>query len=97
VGRKCGENCDVSLVSHDYEKISGFDLYDGRYFTEAESNGGYPVALVGFEVAANLYPNISALDKAITVKGRKAKIVGVFAKEGESMIGNSHDKSVVLL
>ncbi|MBK7889236.1 MAG: ABC transporter permease [Bacteroidetes bacterium] len=90
------ENCDVSLVSHDYEKISGFDLYDGRYFTEAESNGGYPVALVGFEVAANLYPSISALDKPITVKGRKAKIVGVFAKEGESMIGNSHDKSVVL-
>ncbi len=90
------ENCDVTLVSHDYNKITGFDLYDGRYFTEAESNGGYPVALVGYDVAVNLYPNVSALDKTITVKGMKSKIVGIFAKEGESLIGNSHDNTVIL-
>lgn len=90
------ENCDVTLVSHDYNKMAGFDLFDGRYFTEAESYGGYPVALVGYEIANNLYPNTSAMDKNITVKGRKLKIIGIFAKEGESMIGNSHDNTVLI-
>jgi putative ABC transport system permease protein len=90
------ENCDVNLVSHAYGKIAGFDLYDGRYFTEAESNGGYPVALVGYDVATNLYPNSGAIDKKITIKGRKATIIGVFAKEGESLIGNSHDNTVIV-
>lgn len=90
------ENCDVNLVSHAYGKIAGFDLYDGRYFTEAESNGGYPVALVGYDVATNLFPNMGAIDKKITIKGRKATIIGVFAKEGESLIGNSHDNTVII-
>lgn len=90
------ENCDVNLVSHAYGKIAGFDLYDGRYFTEAESNGGYPVALVGYDVATNLFPNTGAIDKKITIKGRKATIIGVFAKEGESLIGNSHDNTVII-
>lgn len=90
------ENCDVNLVSHAYGKIAGFDLYDGRYFTEAESNGGYPVALVGYDVATNLFPNSGAIDKKITIKGRKATIIGVFAKEGESLIGNSHDNTVII-
>ena len=90
------ENCDVNLVSHEYNLIAGFDLYDGRYFTEAESNGGYPVALVGYEIASTLFPNSGAVGKKIAVKGHKVTIIGVFAKEGESMIGNSHDNTALI-
>ncbi|MFN8154369.1 MAG: ABC transporter permease [Bacteroidia bacterium] len=90
------ENCDVNLVSHDYNLIASFDLFDGRYFTESESNGGYPVALVGYDIANTLFPNSGAVGKKIAVKGHKVTIVGVFAKEGESMIGNSHDNSVLI-
>ncbi|MFM1744466.1 MAG: hypothetical protein RLZZ630_403 [Bacteroidota bacterium] len=90
------ENCEMDLVSHDYDKVASFDLFDGRYFTEAESNGGYPVAIIGYEVARNLYPGISPIDKFIAGKGRKAKVIGVFAKEGESIIGNSRDNKVVI-
>lgn len=90
------ENCDVNLVSHEYNLIAGFDLYDGRYFTEAESNGGYPVALVGYEIANTLFPNSGAVGKKIAVKGHKVTIIGVFAKEGESMIGNSHDNTALI-
>lgn len=90
------ENCQMDLVSHDYDKVTSFDLVDGRYFTESESNGGYPVAIIGYEVARNLYPGISPIDKTIAGKGRKAKVIGVFAKEGESIIGNSRDNKVVI-
>lgn len=90
------DNCDVQMVSYGYGAIAGFDLYEGRYFTEAESNGGYPLAIVGYEVAQGLYPGISALDKDITIKGRKLKVIGVFAREGENMIGNSHDNTILM-
>lgn len=90
------EGVDINLVSHDFNRISGFDLYEGRYFTESESYSGYPVAIIGYEVASNLFPGRSALDKTIAVKGRKTKVVGVFAKEGTSIIGNSKDNSIVL-
>ena len=90
------ENCDINLVSHDYNQIAGFDLSDGRYFTESESNGGYPVALVGYDIANTLFPNSGAVGRKIGVKGHKVTIIGVFAKEGESMIGNSHDNTVIV-
>jgi putative ABC transport system permease protein len=90
------EGVDINLVSHDYNKISGFDLSEGRYFTETESYGGYPVAIIGYEVAANLFPDRTATDKTIAVKGRKTKVVGVFSKEGTSIIGNSKDNSIVM-
>lgn len=90
------ENCEISLVSHDYNSIAGFDLSDGRYFTEAESNGGYPVALVGADIANALFPNSGAVGRKIAVKGHKVTVVGVFAKEGESMIGNSHDNTALI-
>lgn len=90
------ENCDINLVTYQYNAIAGFDLFEGRYFTEAEANGGYPVAIVGYDIAEALYPNTSAIDKDITIKGRKAKVIGVFVREGENMIGNSHDNAVLM-
>jgi len=90
------ENCEIILASHDFERVTGFTIREGRYFSEAESNGGYPVALIGFEVAANLFPDFSAIDKVIQLKGRKLTVIGVLDKEGESIMGNSNDKSVIV-
>ena len=90
------ENCEIEVVSHDYQDVTNFELEDGRYFTEAESKGGYAVALVGHEVAKNLYPGTSPIGKTISGKGRKARVIGVFAKEGESIIGSSRDDKVVI-
>ena len=90
------ENVDVTLVSHDFARISGFDLKEGRYFTEVESAGGYGVALIGHDVATALLPGGSALDQRISVKGRKLRVIGVFKKEGESIIGNSNDNNVLI-
>jgi putative ABC transport system permease protein len=85
------ENAMLELVSHDYNKLNNFDLYEGRYFTEAESAGGYPVTIIGYEVAKNLFPQTDPIDKTMVIRGRKVKVIGVFAKEGESIMGNSHD------
>jgi putative ABC transport system permease protein len=48
------ENTSLLGVSHDYDKIKSFELEEGRYFSEAESNSGKPYAVIGAEIASNL-------------------------------------------
>jgi putative ABC transport system permease protein len=87
---------NVLGVSHNYDKIRSFDLNEGRYFTDNESRNGLPVAVIGFNIAETLFPNASGIDKMVTLKGRKYKVIGVTGKEGESMLGNSMDNIILL-
>jgi putative ABC transport system permease protein len=50
----------------------------------------------GYSIKDALFPNSDALDQSIIIRGRKVKIIGVFAKEGESLIGNSNDNGITL-
>lgn len=86
----------VSAASHDYYKTWQFDFADGRYFTEIESKGGSPIAILGYTVADGLFPNETAVGKTIKVLGRKVTVVGVFKEEGEDMLGISADKTVLV-
>lgn len=90
------ENSDVTLVSHTYADINSFNLSDGRYFTDAESESGYAVAILGYEVDKNLFPGEGSLDKNVSIRGRKLQVIGVLAKEGESIVGNSHDNTILM-
>lgn len=90
------EGAQVSASSHDYNKTKNFDLSEGRYFTESESNSGSPVCLIGAELAEGLFPNQTATGKDVKVLGRKVQVIGVFAKEGEDLLGVSADKTLLI-
>lgn len=90
------ENTRIAAASHDYYLVRNFDLQDGRYFTDNESQIGMPVALIGNDVAENLFPHEQAVGKKIKVLGRYVTVIGVFAKEGEDMLGITSDKSILL-
>lgn len=95
-GKNAVESATIDMVSHDYEKLYTINLSDGRYFTENESSAGSPVAIIGADVASTLLPGTDAIGKSINVKGRKFIVIGVFVKEGESMLGSSKDKTVMV-
>jgi putative ABC transport system permease protein len=90
------EGAQIYATSHDHDKTWNFDLVDGRYFTEMESRTGSPVAVVGYDIADNLFPGGNGIGKKIKVMGRYVTIIGVFAKEGDDMLGISSDKQVLL-
>ncbi|HVS94057.1 MAG TPA: ABC transporter permease [Mucilaginibacter sp.] len=90
------EGAQVSAVSHDHNKTWNFDFAAGRYFTDMESQTGAPVAMIGYDIADNLFPQGNSLGKRIKVMGRYVTIVGVFSKEGKDIFGNSDDKVVLL-
>lgn len=90
------DGATVFGATQDHNKTWTFDFADGRYFTDIESRTGAPVAILGHEIYDNLFPGVSAIGKQIKVMGKYVTIIGVFAKEGEDMLGLSSDKQVLI-
>lgn len=90
------ENADVVAVSHEFDKIKSFELSDGRYFTESESEAGRAIAIIGAEISNTLFENSDPIGKEIVTINRKLTVIGVFAKEGSSILGNSLDNTVLI-
>lgn len=90
------ENVTVVCASHDYERVKNYEIAEGRYFTEIESSSGRPVAVIGSVLADALFPHESPLGKTVKINGAKAIVIGVFKKEGESILGGSPDTQVLV-
>jgi len=88
------EGISIWAASQDFNKTWNFELQDGRYFTESESNNGSPVCIMGADIAEGLFNGDSPIGKQVQILGRRLTVVGVFKKEGEDMLGTSLDKNV---
>ena len=82
----------VNAATHQYDQVRNFEIDRGRYFTEIEDNNGAAVVVVGADVAENLFVNEDPLGKTIKIQGKKAEVIGVFKREGESLIGYTTDR-----
>ena len=90
------DNVQIKACEHDFYKIKDFDLKHGRYFTEYESKTGKNKIIIGSEIAENLFENENPVNKTVKIGGKKLRIVGVFAKEGEDMFGIGNDDKVLI-
>lgn len=83
-------------VSHDFENIWSFSIAQGRYFSVTESNHGAKVAMIGPDIAKELFQDDNPIGKKIKVLGVRYEIIGVFERKGEDMFGNSLDKNLLI-
>lgn len=90
------ENIGVNGVSHDFDQVWAFELADGRYFSPGESASGKNIAVIGADIATELFPEGDPVGKRLKIFGRNIEVVGVISKEGEDFFGNSNDKTVYL-
>ncbi|HEY0030236.1 MAG TPA: ABC transporter permease [Bacteroidia bacterium] len=90
------ERVTINCASHQYDRVKNFEIADGRYFTDIESSSGRPVAIIGDVLAKALFPNQSPLGEMVKVNGSKVMVIGVFKKEGESILGGSVDTEVLV-
>ncbi len=90
------EGVEVMAVSQDYDKVKSFEIANGRYFSEAESASGKSITIIGDAVANALFGPIDPVGKYIKVFGRKIMVIGVFKKEGESILGGNIDTQVLI-
>ena len=97
---KAGENrvSGVTIVgtTADYSRISTTEIADGRLFNEVEANAGRQIAVLGSTVAEQLFPNRSALDQTVDIRGQHFTVIGVLAKQGEFLGLFSFDNQVIV-
>ncbi len=97
-GRNSIPGSIVRAVTYDWNRISETDLKIGRYFTEEECVSGKPVGIIGHDVWQQLFAGADPTGKRIKVGNREITVIGLFAKQGESMIdiGGNTDLSVLI-
>lgn len=82
---------DIGAVTHEYYDIEAFEISEGRFFNESESVSGSGVVVLGHEVAKNLFGEAKAMGKEIRIFGRRATVIGVLKKQGQSLFMGSRD------
>ncbi len=90
------DNVTIMAVSHDYNKVIPFDLQEGRYFTQGESQSGKNLAIIGADVAKNIFPHADPVGHNLKIFGRKLQVIGVIRKKGEDVFGNSSDDRIIV-
>jgi len=71
----------------DYVKTTNFTFDQGRFYSEIESKSSRQVAILGSEIAAELFPRGGAIDKTIKIGGKNFKVLGVLIEQGSFILG----------
>ena len=90
------EGARVTSVTHTYPDVISLKIADGRFFTEVESRAGRPLALIGAEIALGLWGRQDVVGEVFTIKGLKLEVIGVFEKEGASIISDGMDRVIMM-
>ena len=93
---KTDPNIQIVGGDENYVKVLGLELSDGRNFSELEAQSGRQVVLLGKTIAEKLFLYTDrAIDKTVSVDGRKYRVLGVLGSKGSSSVFSS-DNIVVL-
>lgn len=90
------ENVSIEAVSDEYDRVVSIDIGTGRYFSGVDFTGGKNVAIIGHDIAENLFLNTDPLGKRVKIFGTRVEVIGVMKKEGEDVFGNSADGKIML-
>lgn len=97
-GRNTLRNTSVQGVTYYWNQISYFEIAEGRYFTPTEAAENIPLAVIGQNVADELFPaGISPVNNNIKIGGFTARVIGVIKKKGESMFDPvTYDDAIII-
>jgi len=74
--------------SENYPMLTRSELADGRHFSGQEVSHSKNVAVVGFDVADQLYYATDPIGKEIRIAGQPFRIIGVLARKATGLAGN---------
>ena len=85
-------------VTEEFDKIQPIEIQYGRYLNQMEFDYGTASILIGYDNAEKLFGTAEkALGMEVSLRNKKAVIVGVIKKQGKSFIeGWQFDQSIVL-
>lgn len=86
-------NCRIQGGDYNYLIVDGYDIVDGRSFSQSEAESGADVVIIGSEVRKSLFDdNESPLNKSISFRGGKFKVIGLLGTQGGAGGNGSVDR-----
>jgi putative ABC transport system permease protein len=95
LNEKTNPNIPVVGADNNYLTLSGYEVEKGRNFNEQEIISGSHTAIIGSELAENLFKKQAPEGKEISVGSARYKVIGVLKSKGSSF-GFSDDKIVII-
>lgn len=88
---------DVNLngVTANYADLMNLDIATGRFFLESEARTGQPVAVIGWDVKTELYPQLDPVGREVLIDDVPHRIIGLLTQQG-NMLGQSRDNVVIV-
>ncbi|ODS78712.1 MAG: ABC transporter permease [Flavobacterium sp. 40-81] len=88
---------EISIVGVDENFLpnKGLETTRGRNFTGFDIKNNNYVCILGSDFEKGLFKDINAIDKTISIRGAKFKVIGILKEKG-STFGNSQDLRVLI-
>jgi putative ABC transport system permease protein len=88
---------DVQIhgTTANYGNMLNLDLAGGRYFLEGEDASAQGVAVIGWDVKDELFPQQDPVGHDVLVGGAPYRVVGLLTKQGRTL-GQSRDNQVLI-
>lgn len=93
--KKTDPEITILGVDENYMNNSGLELENGRNFSSFDIDNNGNVCVVGSDFLKGLFKDINPIDKIISIRGAKFKVIGILKEKG-STFGNSQDLRVFI-
>jgi putative ABC transport system permease protein len=88
---------DVAIqgTTANMDRMTNLDLEEGRFFTPSEVTMATNVAVIGYAVKDELFPNQDPIGRTMDIQGYPVRIIGLQTKKGK-VLGQDRDKIVMV-
>lgn len=97
-GAYSAEGVSIIGCTQGFVYVNNFEIQEGRFLSDVEILGGRKVCVLGYEVAKSLFQRSEyALGRDVLIHGKKCKVIGVIAPQGDmNIFGPSLDYQVII-
>ncbi|GAB4402382.1 MAG: ABC transporter permease [Anaerolineales bacterium] len=90
-------NTQITGVTPEYEQVRNMPVEYGSFITAQHVAARSPVAVIGANVAAELFNGDDPLDKTIRINGQNFRVIGVLKAKGGTGFGVVDDRILIPL
>ncbi len=89
-------NVFLEAGDHNLVGVTQLKLINGRNFTKSENERGLFVAIIGSKIKSTLFKNnLDPLNKFISIRGNKFKVIGILEEKGSSFGGGGDNRVII--
>ena len=96
IGGEGNWRTSIHGVSTDYQRIRDWQMSSGVFFSEADETGRRRVAVLGSQIAEQLFPGVDPVGQQVQLRNVPFQVIGVLAPKGQTASGDDQDDVIIV-